>query len=57
MEKILQNLDNVTIFFDDLVITGVTREEHDKNESITKITKLWINLKTNVHFRKAALNF
>jgi len=31
MESILQRIDNVGIFFDDVVITGATPEEHDKN--------------------------
>ena len=35
MEKILQDLDKVAIFFDDLVITGTTRQEHDQN--VTKV--------------------
>ena len=35
MEKILQNLDKVAIFFDDLVITGSMKEEHDLN--VTKV--------------------
>ena len=44
MEKILQDLDKVAIFFDDLVITGATREEHDQN--VTRmLQRLWINLK------------
>ena len=34
MEKILQDLDKVTIFFD-LVITGAMKEEHDQN--ITRV--------------------
>ena len=35
MEKILQDLDKVAIFFDDLVITGSMKEEHDLN--VTKV--------------------
>ncbi|XP_018407686.1 PREDICTED: uncharacterized protein K02A2.6-like [Cyphomyrmex costatus] len=31
MDKIFQDLDMVAIFFDDLVVTGATREEHDRN--------------------------
>ncbi|XP_018406502.1 PREDICTED: uncharacterized protein K02A2.6-like [Cyphomyrmex costatus] len=31
MDIIFQDLDKVAIFFDDLVVTGATREEHDRN--------------------------
>ncbi|XP_018403039.1 PREDICTED: uncharacterized protein K02A2.6-like [Cyphomyrmex costatus] len=31
MDKIFQDLDMVAIFFDDLVVTGATHEEHDRN--------------------------
>ena len=60
MEKILQGLEGTAVYFNDVFITGTTREEHDKNvvEVLRRLQEAGLPVKKkNVNLVKRVFKF